>query len=244
MMTHYPAELAKERASAEIAFRKKETEGDWFRWGPSLRQRLQRTQSVPPWYTAGVKYVEDLLVPYAEWALESERSPDEVETDLKDFLAETARDVFLKKLRPYEGTTDDGLEAAVTGFVTQVEDIVNPALAPIREELWTRHLARLSATDVGRTGTDWKAAVEAFISKMASADHDTPGGVKVGVKITKTDIWTAMGYTDRTEFERILRGDERNQKALSELKWVLNMSAAVFLRALNEKKEERKKAAT
>lgn len=79
---------------------------------------------------------------------------------------------------------------------------------------------------MGKSGTDRRAAIDGFISKVGEA----------GRKITRKDIWTVANYKDRTEFERFQRGDTRTtQSAAENFKRVLNMKPEDFIRALEKK---------
>ncbi len=74
--------------------------------------------------------------------------------------------------------------------------------------------------------TDQRAAINAFISKLAEA----------GRKITRKNIWTVAGYTNATEFERFQRGDTRTtQSAAAAFKRVLGMSPEAFIGLLDKK---------
>ncbi len=76
------------------------------------------------------------------------------------------------------------------------------------------------------SGTDQRAAVDAFISKLSDA----------GRKITRKQIWTVVGYTNATEFERFQRGDNRTtQSAAAAFNRVLNMKPADFIELLGKK---------
>ncbi len=73
---------------------------------------------------------------------------------------------------------------------------------------------------------DQRAAIDAFISKLAEA----------GRKITRKNIWTVAGYTNATEFERFQRGDTRTtQSAAAAFKRVLGMTPEAFIGLLDKK---------
>lgn len=77
-----------------------------------------------------------------------------------------------------------------------------------------------------KNGTDRRAAIDTFISKVSEA----------GRKITRKDIWTVAGYKDRTEFERFQRGDTRTtQSATANFNRVLNVKPEDFIRDLEKK---------
>ncbi len=74
--------------------------------------------------------------------------------------------------------------------------------------------------------TDQRAAIDAFISKLADA----------GRKITRKNIWTVAGYTNATEFERFQRGDTRTtQSAAAAFNRVLSMKPENFIGLLDKK---------
>lgn len=78
----------------------------------------------------------------------------------------------------------------------------------------------------GQTGTDRRAAIDAFIGKLAEAGH----------RITRKDIWTVAGYEDPTEFERFQRGASRaTRSAAMAFNRVLNMEPRDFIQLLEKK---------
>jgi len=59
------------------------------------------------------------------------------------------------------------------------------------------------AVSGANNGTDRRAMIDVFISKLAEA----------GRKILRKDIWTVAGYKNATEFERFQRGDARTTRS-------------------------------
>jgi hypothetical protein len=77
-----------------------------------------------------------------------------------------------------------------------------------------------------RDGADWRAAIDAFIFKLAEA----------GREITRKDIWIAAGYKDATEFERFQRSDPRTTRsAAAAFNRVLALQPTSFIELLDKK---------
>jgi len=75
-----------------------------------------------------------------------------------------------------------------------------------------------------RTGT--RERIDAFISKLNEA----------GSKISRKDMWTVAGYTDRTEFERFQRDAPRSTRSgRANFNRVLQMTPRDFMAALKKK---------
>jgi hypothetical protein len=82
------------------------------------------------------------------------------------------------------------------------------------------------------TGSQNRAAIDEFIRKV----RDTTGR-----KITRTDIWTAANYTNRTDFERYQRDDPRTtDTARAKFSHVLKMQPQEFVEALERKRSSKK----
>jgi hypothetical protein len=77
------------------------------------------------------------------------------------------------------------------------------------------------------SATNQRAAIDAFIAKMAQA----------GRKVTRKDIWMSASYTDRTEFLRFQRGDAKVTKsAVRNFRRILTMGPDEFIRLLEKKR--------
>jgi hypothetical protein len=76
---------------------------------------------------------------------------------------------------------------------------------------------------------DRKVLIDQFIAKVLDS---------TGRKITRTEIWTAAGYLDATEFQRFQRHDKRTTRSsVSNFSRVLNMEPEAFLKVLDRKQE-------
>ena len=96
---------------------------------------------------------------------------------------------------------------------------------PNRDES-TRAEADPAVNGANGNMTDQRAAIDAFISKLAEA----------GRRITRKNVWTVAGYTNATEFERFQRCDTRTtQSAAAAFNRVLSMKPADFIRLLDRK---------
>jgi hypothetical protein len=66
---------------------------------------------------------------------------------------------------------------------------------------------------------------------------------ETGSKITRTNIWTAAGYTDATEFERYQRDDpETTTTATNNFERILRMAPKDFIRNLDTVRARRNRA--
>lgn len=93
------------------------------------------------------------------------------------------------------------------------ESVVEPKPAPVaspRETIPTTNRER----------------IDRFVLRMAQA----------GTKLKRKDIWLVAGYTDRTEFERFQRGDNRNRSAAYTFNRVLGLEPQDFLEVLKRKR--------
>lgn len=85
--------------------------------------------------------------------------------------------------------------------------------------------AHRQLTSTGEVSDQNRARVEAFIVKMAAG----------GSKITRTNIWTVAGYTNRTEFERFQSGKRCTLTAQANFNRVLSMNPEDFVSVLRKK---------
>jgi hypothetical protein len=75
---------------------------------------------------------------------------------------------------------------------------------------------------------DRPAAVDAFVTEVLQ---------QTGRKITRRDIWSAAGYTNRTQFERFQRNSPKcGPSATSSFTRVLKLDPQDFVRLLNKKR--------
>ena len=97
----------------------------------------------------------------------------------------------------------------------------------------TRQIPSVAQTPDGENcaGTEQRAAVDAFIEEVLQ---------ETGKRITRTDIWRAAGYKDRTEFERFQRDDPRTtDSAKAAFYRTLKMKPKAFIE-LRDKNNTRK----
>jgi hypothetical protein len=145
---------------------------------------------------------------------------------------------------------EEALSALVKARIAQARDVeVNRLDRKARAGAWTRVAGTLpgatpngatepkadesTCTNAGLTvngtkgnGTDQRAAIDAFILKLAEA----------GRKIKRRNIWKVAGYANATEFERFQRGDTRTtQSAAAAFKRVLGMTPEAFIGLLDKK---------
>jgi hypothetical protein len=119
---------------------------------------------------------------------------------------------------------DMGLRAHLSNRLAYWQAQAFQRAIPQSDEVEVPKLAPLIV--MGKSGSDRRAVVDGFISKLAEA----------GRRITRKDIWTVAGYTDRTEFERFQRGDARTtQSAITSFNRVLNLKPEDFIRTLEKK---------
>ena len=78
---------------------------------------------------------------------------------------------------------------------------------------------------------DRKIVIDAFIAKVECEE---------GKKITRKDISTVAGYTDRTEFQRFQCGHKKaTPTSKQKFDRVLAMESQAFIQALNKKQEKK-----
>lgn len=88
---------------------------------------------------------------------------------------------------------------------------------------------REQAIDADASAAEQRALINSFISKVER---------EKGYKPTRTDIWTAAGYKDATEFERFQRNDERTTTAATlAFRRVLEMDPKDFIERLEKKRK-------
>jgi hypothetical protein len=129
-----------------------------------------------------------------------------------------------------EASTHEGLRLRAEAWARAAEGGFPVANKPRANEAnrdeSTRTDAEPAVDEENGNGADRRAVIDAFISKLAAT----------GRKVTRKNIWTVAGYTNRTEFERFQSDNPRTTAAATKnFERVLKMSPEEFLALLRRK---------
>jgi hypothetical protein len=152
----------------------------------------------------------------------------ELEKRATELLQETHRRKWTPNiteiLKLFPGSSQ--IEEAWSFVRERTREFVRDTLEP---SLWFGvDQTRVNVSEVRKaTDSSSRATIEAFILKIA----------ETGRKISRTEIWLAAGYSDKTEFERFQRDDARTTRtARKNFTRVLNLSPESFIELLDRLK--------
>jgi hypothetical protein len=173
------------------------------------------------------QYFHHALIAYADLLLDLETPAKEALQAFDGHAEELARETYSQKwlvgLRRLELSQHEyGLQ-----FWDVQKEVVESVRHDFEELVWDSEMEHVAPAEEPQAGPGRgrRRDVEAFMAQVFRA---------TGRRILKKDIWTAAGYSDRTEFERFQRGDARTTaSAAANFERVLKMEPKLFVELLD-----------